>query len=150
MNIINIINSIAESGKYCIVAIPKELSGVAKLLGIKAYEICNFTFLRPYGYNTYSKNLYELKERDLNLKLSLSNNHTEVSFSIIEHCVQTLKTTFPNNIDDGTNIEFFKVVNNLFLSNSSTGCKVVNCIKEDLIEAYYGMHNSTQLKKILV
>lgn len=142
MNIINIINSIAESGKYCIVAIPKELSGVAKLLGIKAYEICNFTFLRPYGYNTYSKNLYELKGCQ-NLKLSLSNNHTEVSFSITEHCVKTLKITFPNNIDDGTNIEFFKVVNNLFLSNSSIGCKVVNCIKEDLIEAYYGIYNST-------
>lgn len=143
MNIINIINSIAESGKYCIVAIPKELSGVAKLLGIKAYEICNFTFLRPYGYNTYSKNLYELKLCDQNLKLSLSNNHTEVSFSITEHCVKTLKITSPNNIDDGTNIEFFKVVNNLFLSNSSIGCKVVNCIKEDLIEAYYGIYNST-------
>lgn len=143
MNIISIINSIAESSKYCIVAIPKELSGVAKLLGIKAYEICNFTFLRPYGYNTYSKNLYELKGCDQNLKLSLSNNHTEVLFSITEHCVPTLKMTFPNNIDDGTNIEFFKVVNNLFLSNSITGCKVVNCIKEDLIEAYYGMYNST-------
>ncbi|KJV74610.1 Uncharacterised protein [Orientia tsutsugamushi] len=143
MNIISIINSIAESSKYCIVAIPKELSGVAKLLGIKAYEICNFTFLRPYGYNTYSKNLYELKGCDQNLKLSLSNNHTEVLFSITEHCVPTLKMTFPNNIDDGTNIEFFKVLNNLFLSNSITGCKVVNCIKEDLIEAYYGMYNST-------
>lgn len=143
MNIISIINSIAESSKYCIVAIPKELSGIAKLLGIKAYEICNFTFLRPYGYNTYSKNLYELKGCDQNLKLSLSNNSTEVLFSITEHCVPTLKMTFPNNIDDGTNIEFFKVVNNLFLPNSSTSCKVVNCTKEYLIEAYYGMYNST-------
>lgn len=147
MNIINIINSIAESGKYCIVAIPKELSGVAKLLGIKAYEICNFTFLRPYGYNTYSKNIYELKGCDKNLKLSLSNNHTEVLFSITEHCISTLKMTLPDNIDDDTNIKFFKVVNDLSLSNieqiTGTGCKVVNCIKEDLIEAYYGIYNST-------
>ncbi|WP_371253795.1 hypothetical protein [Orientia tsutsugamushi] len=147
MNIINIINSIAESGKYCIVAIPKELSGVAKLLGIKAYEICNFTFLRPYGYNTYSKNIYELKGCDKNLKLSLSNNHTEVLFSITEHCISTLKMTLPDNIDDDTNIKFFKVVNDLSLSNieqiTSTGCKVVNCTKEYLIEAYYGIYNST-------
>ncbi|KJV56436.1 hypothetical protein OCHUTO_0458 [Orientia chuto str. Dubai] len=167
-NVSNIKHNIAGgSSKHCIVAISKEIVGLVKLLGFRAYEMCGSIFLRPLhdGGNSYSNHLYDSKECSSDLVFGVSNP-TEALESITEHCTKklTLKalstivtehcmstqnlTSKHISTDISDSVGIFEIVNGLFNVEQYTNitCKVVkNCAKEYLIEAYCSIYNLTML-----